>query len=56
MNEAFIGEIRLFPYTFAPRAWAACNGALLPINQWTALFSLLGTRVRRRRTDELRLA
>jgi microcystin-dependent protein len=43
MNDPFIGEIRLFPYNFAPRGWAACNGALLPINQWQALFSLLGT-------------
>ena len=41
--DPFIGEIRLFPYTFAPRGWAPCNGALLPISQFTALFSLLGT-------------
>src|SRR5262245_53016429 len=43
MNDPFMGEIRLFPYSFAPRGWAACDGALLPINQWQALFSLLGT-------------
>jgi microcystin-dependent protein len=41
--EPFIGEIRLFPYNFSPRGWAVCNGALLPINQYVALFSLLGT-------------
>jgi microcystin-dependent protein len=41
--EPFIGEIRLFPYNFAPRGWAVCNGAVLPINQYVALFSLLGT-------------
>jgi len=35
--------IRLFPYNFAPRGFAYCNGQLLPIAQNTALFSLLGT-------------
>src|SRR6478672_3480821 len=31
------------PYNFAPKGWAFCNGQLLPIQQFTALFSLLGT-------------
>ena len=43
MSEAFIGEVRVFAGTFAPRNWAFCNGQLLPISQNTALFSLLGT-------------
>jgi microcystin-dependent protein len=38
-----VAEIRLFPYNFAPRNWAFCQGQLLPIAQNTALFSLLGT-------------
>jgi microcystin-dependent protein len=33
----------MFPFTFAPKGWAFCNGQLLPISQNTALFSLLGT-------------
>ncbi len=41
--DPFVAEIRLFPFTFAPRGWAFCNGQLLPISQNTALFSLLGT-------------
>ncbi len=41
--EPFIGMIILFPYNFAPRGWAFCQGQLLPIAQYTALFSLLGT-------------
>lgn len=41
--EPFLGEIRLFPYTFAPRGWAFCQGQILGIAQNTALFSLLGT-------------
>ena len=43
MSEPFLGEIRLVPYTFAPRGWAFCEGQLLPINQNQALFALLGT-------------
>jgi microcystin-dependent protein len=38
-----LAEIRLFPYNFAPRNWAFCQGQILPISQNTALFSLLGT-------------
>lgn len=41
--DAFIGEIRLLPYTFVPRSWMACEGQLLPISSNTALFSILGT-------------
>ncbi|MBI1224272.1 MAG: phage tail protein [Bacteroidetes bacterium] len=41
--EPFIGEIKLFAGNFAPRGWAFCDGQLLPINQWQALFSILGT-------------
>lgn len=43
MSDPFIGEIRAFPFTFAPRGWALCNGQLLPLSQNTALFALLGT-------------
>lgn len=43
MSEPFIGEIRIFPYNFAPRNWAFCDGQLLSIAQNTALFALLGT-------------
>jgi microcystin-dependent protein len=43
MAEPFLGEIRIMSINYAPRAWAQCNGQLLPINQNQALFSLLGT-------------
>ncbi len=43
MSEPFLGEIRMFGFSFAPDGWALCNGQLLPISQNTALFSLLGT-------------
>ncbi len=41
--EPFIGQIQAFGFNFAPRGWAKCEGQLLAINQFTALFSLLGT-------------
>ena len=43
MSDAFVAEIRIFPFNFPPRGWSFCNGQLLPISQNTALFSLLGT-------------
>jgi microcystin-dependent protein len=43
VSDPFIGEIRATGFNFAPQGWAMCNGALLPILQNTALFSILGT-------------
>jgi microcystin-dependent protein len=43
MSDAFVGEIRMVGWNFAARGWAFCDGQLLPIQQNTALFSLLGT-------------
>jgi microcystin-dependent protein len=43
MSDQYLGEIRIFPYNFAPAGWALCNGQILPISQYSALFSLLGT-------------
>lgn len=40
--DPFIGEIRVFAGNFAPKGWAFCNGDILPIRAYTALFSLLG--------------
>lgn len=41
--EPFIGQIGMFAGSFAPRGWAICRGQLLPISQYDALYSLLGT-------------
>jgi microcystin-dependent protein len=43
MADPFVAEVRIFPFNFAPKGWAWCNGQLLPLSQNTALFSLLGT-------------
>lgn len=43
MSEAFMGEVRLFGFNYPPQNWMICAGQLLPIRQYTALFSILGT-------------
>ena len=43
MSEPFLGQISIVGFNFAPRGWAQCNGQLIPIQQNTALFALLGT-------------
>src|SRR4051794_23939176 len=43
MADPFVAEIRIFPFDFAPKGWAWCDGQLMPVSQNTALFSLLGT-------------
>jgi microcystin-dependent protein len=42
-TSPFIGELRTMSFGFPPKGWASCNGALLPIAQNQALFSILGT-------------
>jgi microcystin-dependent protein len=41
--EGTLATIMIFGGNFAPNAWMFCAGQLLPINQYDALFSLLGT-------------
>jgi microcystin-dependent protein len=43
MADPFIGEIRMFGGNFAPLGWAFCNGQILAISQYDALFALIGT-------------
>lgn len=43
MADPFLGEIRIFPYDFAPSGWERCQGQLQAIPQNVALYSLLGT-------------
>jgi microcystin-dependent protein len=38
-----MGTIVLTGINFAPINWMFCNGQILPISQYTALFALLGT-------------
>lgn len=41
-SVSYIGEISMFGYSYAPRDWYFCNGALIPIAQDQALYALLG--------------
>lgn len=41
--DPFLGEIRIFPYNFAPVGWARCDGQGLSVSQNSELFSVLGT-------------
>ena len=43
MSDPYIGEIRMFGGNFAPVGWLLCQGQLLPISQFDALFNLIGT-------------
>ena len=43
MSDQYLGEIRIFGCNFAPLNWAFCNGNLLSISQYSAVFALLGT-------------
>ena len=40
--EPFLAEIRMFSGNFAPRGWVLCQGQLLNINQYQALYAILG--------------
>lgn len=43
MSDTYIGEVRAVGFSFAMRYWAFCDGQIIPIQQNTALFSILGT-------------
>ena len=43
MEDEFLGVVKLFAFNFAPEGWKNCDGSILPIQQYEALFSLLGT-------------
>ncbi|MBI4910062.1 MAG: phage tail protein [Acidobacteria bacterium] len=43
MAQPYIGEIRMFAGNFAPAGWMFCEGQLVPISEYEALFNLIGT-------------
>jgi len=42
MSDAFIGEIRIVAFGFAPRDWALCDGSSLSVRQNPGLFRVIG--------------
>jgi microcystin-dependent protein len=43
MTTPFVGEIRLFGFPRVPTGWFACDGSLLPISEYQALYAVVGT-------------
>lgn len=43
MSLPYIGEIKLWANTYAPRDWAFCNGDYIDIDDQTALFAVINT-------------
>src|SRR5208282_1449245 len=43
MSEPFVGQVIAVGFNFAPVGWALCQGQVLPISEYAALYQLLGT-------------
>ena len=43
MGQPYVGEIRMFAGNFAPAGWMLCQGQILPIDQYSTLYNLIGT-------------
>jgi len=43
MADNFLGEIRSFAFSKIPKDWLPCDGRLLQVQEYPALYSLLGT-------------
>ncbi len=52
--EPFLGQIQLFPYNFAPRGWAPCDGQILQISQNTPFVCAAWYKLRRGWPKDLR--
>lgn len=40
--DPFIGQIMPWPAPYAPRGWALCDGSVLQISQYAALYAVIG--------------
>ena len=43
MSDPFLGEIKYVGFNFAPQGYSTCQGQLVPVQQYAALYALLGT-------------
>jgi Microcystin-dependent protein len=41
--DPYLATVTVFAGNFAPRSWAFCDGSLMSIAEYTALFALIGT-------------
>ncbi len=44
LDGVFMGEIRYFAFGFVPRGFLQCDGQVLPVSEYQALYALLGGR------------
>jgi len=42
--DPYLGEIKLFTGNYAPAGWHICDGSMLSISQYQALYAVLGTK------------
>lgn len=42
MADSYIGEVRIFPYQFVPEGWLECNGQVVPVQPYQALYAVIG--------------
>lgn len=42
MTDPFLGEIRINAFRFAPKGWATCDGQTMQVQQYLALYSVIG--------------
>jgi microcystin-dependent protein len=40
--EGYLGEVKYFGGTYPPKCWSYCDGQMLPIQNWAALYSIMG--------------
>lgn len=43
MSDPFVGEVRMFGFSYAPLDWAFCDGGLIPVSQNQVLFAVIGS-------------
>jgi len=41
--DAYLGQVIAVGFNFAPQRWVPCDGRLLAVSEYSALFTLLGT-------------
>lgn len=41
--DVYMGTVLTFAFNYAPSGWALCNGQMMSVSQYSALFALLGT-------------
>ena len=43
-DHVFLGEIRIFPYGYAPDGFLPCDGQVVEVSDYTQLYALIGNK------------